>query len=48
MEFTSGNYKLMEDLDCRSENEIWEYLKEKEEIEKIEKEVEKKRKMWYI
>jgi len=47
MEYTAGDYKLMEDLDARSDNEILEYLKEKEEIEKIEKEVKKNKKMWY-
>jgi len=47
MEYTAGDYKLMEDLDARSDNEVWEYLKEKEEIEKIEKEVEKNKKVWY-
>jgi hypothetical protein len=47
MEYTAGDYKLMEDIDARSDSEVWEYIKEKEEIEKIEKEVEKNKKMWY-
>jgi hypothetical protein len=35
------NPELMEELDSRTDEEISYFLKEKEEIEKIEKEVEK-------
>ena len=41
------NPELMEDIDSRTNEEIEYFLTEKEEIEKIEKEVEKNKKVWY-